>query len=61
MREMMVRAAHAFDAPDVLTMFVGEMRQQVREVGTGRCEDAKRVFPLTSLGQLASCRAQYFT
>jgi hypothetical protein len=29
MREMLVRAERAFDAPDVLTMFVGEMRQQV--------------------------------
>jgi len=27
-KETVIRAPHAFDAPDVLTMFVGEMRQQ---------------------------------
>jgi hypothetical protein len=27
-----VRAEHAFDAPDVLTMFVGEMRKQAEEL-----------------------------
>jgi hypothetical protein len=32
MKELQVRAQHAFDAPDVLTMFVGEMRKQAEEL-----------------------------
>lgn len=32
MREMMVRAQACFDAPDVLSMFVGEMRQQAQDL-----------------------------
>lgn len=32
MKEMVIRAQHAFDAPDVLTMFVGEMRQQAEQL-----------------------------
>lgn len=32
MKELHVRAQHAFDAPDLLTMFVGEMRQQAHEL-----------------------------
>lgn len=32
MKELLVRAQHALDAPDVLTMFVGEMRKQAEEL-----------------------------
>lgn len=32
MKELQVRASSAFDAPDVLTMFVGEMRQQAQDL-----------------------------
>lgn len=32
MKELQVRASSAFDAPDVLSMFVGEMRQQAQDL-----------------------------